>query len=134
MKHGTQATSHFNQGETTQDDEDKDGQARVDNFDFVDELGSDKIAYGYQFVQQLYPSRSEHYVRENNRYYLNMKHLKGRLDIFWVLLNNQFTVHIFWNTIFLVNICKTTKHLELLNNTGSTIINKIEELPGIGTV
>ena len=54
--------------------------------------------------------------------------------MFWVLLDNQSTVHIFWNTMFLVNICKTTNCLELLTNTGSTVINKIGDLPGVGTV
>ena len=73
-------------------------------------------------------------MRGNDRYCIYMNHLKGRLDMFWVLLNSQSTVHIFWNTMFLVNVCKTNKRLELLTNTGSTIINEISELPGVGAV
>ena len=51
-----------------------------------------------------------------------------------MLLDNQSTVHIFWNTLFLVNVRRMTKCLELLTNTGSTIINEIGELPGVGTI
>ena len=54
--------------------------------------------------------------------------------MFWVLLDNQSTVQIFWNTIFLVNVRKTTKRLELLTNTGSTVINEIGEPPGVDSV
>ena len=50
VKHEIQATSHLNQGEVTQDDKDEDSQAHDDDFDFVDELESDKIVYGYQYV------------------------------------------------------------------------------------
>ena len=106
----------------------------VDDFDFDNELESNEIAYGYQSVQQL--QEQKHYVedmRGNDRYCLNMKHLKGRLDMLWVLLDNQSTVHVFWNNMFLANTCKTTKRLELLTKTESTVLNEIGELPGVGT-
>ena len=63
-----------------------------------------------------------------------MDHIKGRLNMFGILLDNQSTVNIFWNIMFLVNVRKTNKKLELLTNAGSTMIDKIAELPGVGTV
>ena len=91
MKHKTQATSHHVQGVSTQEDDESD--VDVNDFDFDDDLESDEIAYGYQFVQQL--PEQKHYLedmRGNDTYCLNMKDLKGRLDMFWVLLDNQSTV------------------------------------------
>jgi hypothetical protein len=73
-------------------------------------------------------------MRGNQKYSLNMDHVKARLDRFWILLDNQSTVNIFWNTMFLVNVRKIVKRLELHTNAGSTIINEIRELPGVGTV
>ena len=73
-------------------------------------------------------------MRGNSTYCLNMDNIKGRLDHLWVLLNNQSTVHIFCNEMFLVNVRKSRNALELHTNAGSTIINEIGELPGVGTV
>eukprot|EP00536_Pseudo-nitzschia_multiseries_P010467 jgi/Psemu1/26038/gm1.26038_g len=63
-----------------------------------------------------------------------MKRIKGRLDRFWVLQYNQSAIHIFRNTMFLANIRKTTKTLELHANTGTAIIDEVGDLPGVGTV
>ena len=39
--------------------------------------------------------------------------IDGRLNPFWILLDNQSTVHVFYNTIFLRNIRKVNKELHL---------------------
>ena len=49
-------------------------------------------------------------------------------------MDNQSTVHIFWNTNFLTNIRKTSRKLQLHTNTGTSVINEIGDLPGVGTV
>ena len=54
--------------------------------------------------------------------------------MFWILLDNQSTVHIFWDVMFLVNVQKTNKRLELHTTTRSTIINETKEPPGVGAV
>ena len=43
-------------------------------------------------------------MQENTKYCLNMKDANGRINMFWILLDNQSIVHIFWNVMFLVNI------------------------------
>ena len=73
-------------------------------------------------------------MRGNTKYCLNMKNVNGRINMFWILLDNQSTAHIFWNVMFLVNIRKINKRLELHTNTGSIIINEVGDLPGVGTV
>ena len=59
---------------------------------------------------------------------------KQRLPDLWMLLDNQSTVHIFRNTMFLVNVRQTKKKLRLQTNTGDAIIDEIGDLPGFGTV
>ena len=85
----------------TQRNEESESEVDVDDFNFDDELESDEVAYGYQFVQR-FPAQQNYVedMRGNGRYYLNMKHLKGRLDMFWVLLDNKSTVHIFGTLCF----------------------------------
>ena len=77
VKHGAQATSHHIQGASTQEDGESESEVDVDNFHFDNELESDEVAYGYQL--QSFPEQ-KHYVedvRGNDRYCLNIKHLKG---------------------------------------------------------
>ena len=59
---------------------------------------------------------------------------QGRLPDTWILLDNQSTVNVFWNTMFLVNVRTTTRQLNLQTNAGAATINEIGELPGFGTV
>ena len=73
-------------------------------------------------------------MRGRNTFCMNTNHNNGKLNMFWILLDNQSTVHVFCNTMFLVNVRKTSKTLELHTNTGSATINEIGELPGVGTV
>ena len=110
-------------------------QDREISFNFDDELDLDdmKQDYGFAHVGCIQDDLVED-MRGNDKYCLNMKHVKGRLNPFWVLLDNQSTVNIFWNDMFLVNIRKSSKPLLLYTNAGNTIINKIGELPGVGTV
>ena len=104
------------------------------DFDFDDELEKDSLMNAYGFVHHSLPSTYVEDMRGNSTYSLNMDHVKARLDRFWILLDNQSTVNIFWNTMFLINVRKTSKRLELHTNAGSTIIDEIGELPGVGTV
>ena len=61
--------------------------------------------------------------------------VKGRLNPFWILLDNQSSVHVFCNTIFLRNIRTVEKELHLYTpNTGMSVINKVGDLPGFGTL
>ena len=110
-------------------------QDREISFNFDDELDLDdmKRDYGFAHVGCIQDDLVED-MRGNDKYCLNMKHVKGRLNPFWVLLDNQSTVNIFWNDMFLVNIRKSSKPLLLYTNAGNTIINEIGELPGVGTV
>jgi hypothetical protein len=110
------------------------GTALHQNFNFNDELEKDSLMNAYGFVHHSLPTTYIEDMRGNIKYSLNMNHVKARLDRFWILLDNQSTVNIFWNTMFLVNVRKTTKRLELHTNAGSTIIDEIGELPGVGTV
>ena len=52
VKHGAQAISHHIQGVATQEDDESESEVDVGDFDFDNELESDEVAYGYQFVQR----------------------------------------------------------------------------------
>eukprot|EP00536_Pseudo-nitzschia_multiseries_P012009 jgi/Psemu1/30666/gm1.30666_g len=124
---------------TTKKDEDNanSGTALVqssDDFDFKDELDQDDYATAYAFIQRSLPDMCTAGMTRNHRYCMNTKHVRGRLDDFWILLDNQSTVHIFCNEMFFLIVCKTPKKLELHTNAGSIIIDKIGELPGVGTI
>ena len=74
-------------------------------------------------------------MQDNPHNCCNMKDTNGCLNMFWIVLYNQESpVHIFCNVMFLVNVQKMNKCLELRANTGSIIISKVGELPGVGTV
>ena len=82
-------------------------QVSAEEFDFEDELDQDEMVQGCQFVQHISPSLSPTYVedmRGNTKYCLNVKDVNGRINMIWILLDNQSIVHIFWNVMFLVNI------------------------------
>ena len=88
----------------------------------------------YGFVHQSIQGTYIEDMRGNPMYSPNMNHVNARLNAFWILLDNQSTVNIFWNVILLVNARKTSKQLELHTNAGSTIIDEIGELQeGVGT-
>ena len=57
----------------TQRNEESESEVDVDDFNFDDELESDEVAYGYQFVQR-FPAQQNYVedMRGNGRYYLNM--------------------------------------------------------------
>mmetsp|Transcript_13563 Transcript_13563/g.31684 ORF Transcript_13563/g.31684 Transcript_13563/m.31684 type:complete len:185 (-) Transcript_13563:43-597(-) len=110
-----------------------DGEVSIEEFNFEDELEQDSYYLAYQFIQSIQPNYLED-MQGNQRYCLNMNHVRGRLRMFWVLLDNQSTIHIFWNTMFLVNVRKIKRKVELHTNAGSIIIDEVGELPGVGTV
>eukprot|EP00536_Pseudo-nitzschia_multiseries_P003412 jgi/Psemu1/7719/gm1.7719_g len=105
-----------------------------DDFDFEDELNQDNYATAYAIIQQSVPDMCTANMTRNHMYCMSTKHVREQLDAFWILLDNQSTVHIFCNKMFLINVCKTTKKLELHTNARSIIIDKIGELPGVGTI
>ena len=64
----------------------------AEEFDFEDELDQDDMTQGYQFIEQVTPSLSPTYVEDmqgNTKYYLNMKEVNGRINMFWILLVNH---------------------------------------------
>ena len=63
---------------------------------------------------------------------LNKVH--DRLNPFWILLDNQSTVNIFYKAIFLRNIWKVDKELHLYTNAGVSTTNEVGDLQGFGTV
>eukprot|EP00536_Pseudo-nitzschia_multiseries_P016621 jgi/Psemu1/46927/gm1.46927_g len=71
-------------------------------------------------------------VRENNKHAFNQS--RGRVNPYWVLLDNQLTVHVFCQKSFLTNIRETTEELHLYTNAGMTIITHMGDLPGFGRV
>eukprot|EP00536_Pseudo-nitzschia_multiseries_P018072 jgi/Psemu1/54022/gm1.54022_g len=89
---------------------------------------------GYTSIQGEFEPAYIEDMQGNNWCCLNMNHVRGHLNPFWILLDNQSTVHIFFNIMFLVNVQKTNKRLELHTNTGSAIVNTVRELPGVRTV
>lgn len=61
--------------------------------------------------------------------------VKGRLNPFWILIDNQLTVYVFCNTpILLQNIRTVEKELHLYTNAGMSVINVVGDLLGFGTV
>eukprot|EP00536_Pseudo-nitzschia_multiseries_P010272 jgi/Psemu1/25476/gm1.25476_g len=107
--------------------------ASLDDFGFSKELDQDDYFTAYQFTQSTAVYTEN--MRGNPRYCLTMKDVQGRLESFWwVLIDNQSTVHIFWNAMFLVNVWKTHKKLDLHTNARSVVIDEVGELPGVGTV
>ena len=61
--------------------------------------------------------------------------VQGRLNPFWILLDNQSrTVSVFYNNILVQNIRKVEKDLHLYTNVGMSTIDEVENLPGFGTV
>ena len=58
--------------------------------------------------------------------------IQGQFNPFWILLDNQSTVNVFYNTTFLRNIPKVDRELQLYTNAGMPTIDKVEDLPGFG--
>ena len=56
------------------------------------------------------------------------------MNPFWILLDNQSTVILFYNAFFLQNIRKVDKELHLYTNAGISTINEVGGLPGFWTV
>ena len=59
---------------------------------------------------------------------------KGRIDIDWLLLDNQSTVDLFYNALLVVNICQLDVYLDIYCNAGTKRTNMVGDLPGYGTV
>ena len=94
------------------------------------------MIHGYGFVQ-IPTTLGTTYIedmRGNFNYSLNLKHVEAQLCDHWVLLDNQSTVHIFFNVAMLVNVRKTFSKLALYTNAGHKIIDEVGEFPGVGTV
>ena len=55
-------------------------------------------------------------------------------NMYWILLDNQLTVHVFFNVHFLANVRKVNKELHLYTNSGMSVIDEVGEVPGFGTI
>ena len=60
--------------------------------------------------------------------------VQGRLNPFWTLLDNQSTVNVFYNALFLHNVRKVDRELHLYTNAGMSTIDEVGDLPGFRTV
>ena len=81
--------------------------AKAEDFNFEDVLDEDECEAGYGFCTVGINSNSHLKVVEDLRgmddHVFNQKG-KGKLNQFDVLFDNQSTVNVFWNTMFLVNV------------------------------
>ena len=110
--------------------------AMVDNWD---EFEGDSDEYGWVFAQpttQL-PLTAIKANKANNiqaKQMTSLNKVQGPLSPFWILLDKQLIVNVFYNTIFLQNIQKGNKELRLYTNAGISIIDEVGDLPGFDTV
>ena len=74
------------------------------------------------------------YQAEHTKYDHMLKHSRGTVNPWWVLLDNQSIVKVFYNSKLLRNIRKESYFLKMYSTGGVTEINLIGDLPGFGTV
>eukprot|EP00536_Pseudo-nitzschia_multiseries_P011781 jgi/Psemu1/29984/gm1.29984_g len=103
--------------------------------DYLDELD-----YNYQigwtnFMKGITKDHKEAVVedvRRNKKHEFNQS--RGRINPYWVLLDNQLTVHVFCQKAFLTNIREAPEESHLYTNAGIIIITHVGDLPGFGSV
>jgi hypothetical protein len=105
-------------------------------FNFDGELNSEDCENAYKFLHSASTDVDMQKQMEDLRgknHIFNQKS-KGRLNIFHILFDNQSMVNVFYNGAFLCMIQTSEKKLHLYTNAGMVVIDKIGDLPGVGTV
>jgi hypothetical protein len=105
-------------------------------FNFEDELTSEECEKAYGF---LHSASTDVEVQKQIKDLRGKNHIfnqkgKRRLNLFHILFDNQSTFNVFCNGAFLCNIRVSKKKLYLYTNAGMVTIDKIGDLPGVGTV
>eukprot|EP00536_Pseudo-nitzschia_multiseries_P007124 jgi/Psemu1/17085/gm1.17085_g len=110
-------------------DSDQDKSSDLDNY-----LDDDEDAYK---VQWTFTISGKSVIIED----LSAKHhhafnqtKKEKLNKYWILLDNQLTVHVFCTKVFLTNIREADDKLHLYTNAGMIAITLIGDLPGFRSV
>ena len=101
----------------------------VENWE--DQLDAEDYGFSFNIVASLKEIVVEN-LKGQDRHAFNQ--CQSHINIYWILLDNQSTVHVFFDVHFLVNVRKVNKELHLYTNSGMSVIDEVGELPGFGTV
>mgnify|MGYP004197791961 CR=1 FL=1 len=73
-------------------------------------------------------------AKKSAKYDHILKMSNSSVDPMWILLDNQYTVNVFYNSKLLLNIREVSHYLRIYSTGEMTWTNMIGDLPGYGTV